>query len=73
MVILSAYFRKLHPYAERFFDFSNILTLQQINLDMKDRFMPRYSLATISYPVLNGKKCLFMQILPPHINQNGSA
>ena len=33
--------------------FFSILTLQQRNLDMQDRFMPRYSLPTKSYPVLN--------------------
>ena len=35
--------------------------------------MPRFSLPTKSYPVLNGKKVFFMQMLQPDINQNGSA
>ena len=50
-----------------------ILTLQQGYLDIQDRYIPRYSLPTKTYPVLNGKNCLFMQMLQPGINQNGSA
>ena len=34
----------------------NKLTLQQRNLDMQDPFMPRYSLPTKNYPVLNENK-----------------
>ena len=34
----------------------NIITLQQRNLDMQDQFMPRYSLPTKTYPVLNEKR-----------------
>ena len=51
--------------------FFNILTLQQRNLDMQERFMPRYSLPTKSYPVLNGRSVIFMQMLALDINQNG--
>ena len=46
--------------------------VQQRNLDMHDRFMPRYSPPTKRYPVLNGKTGLFMQMLQLHINKNGS-
>ena len=67
------FFSEITSVCRTILQFVNILTLQQRNLDMQDRFMPRYSLPTKSYPVLNGKKVFFMQMLPPHINQNGSA